>query len=119
MEVTLADDYAYVSTNTEFHIVNISDPLNPAITGGVLTPDGSGPVALRGDYAFVTQTYSDLKIINVSDRFNPFIAGSMDMANSATCIRLSGDNAFVGDDQLGCTGCRCVESLRSFHCRFH
>ncbi|MBI4651135.1 PKD domain-containing protein [Candidatus Desantisbacteria bacterium] len=99
--VYINGNYAYVAYVTDFNsglqIIDISNPVAPAIISGVDTPDIANEVYISGNYAYVSDGSSGLQIINISNPENPAIIGSvdMDMSGDAIGVYISGNYAYV------------------------
>ncbi len=65
--ITLAGDYAYMTTNAGLVIVNVSNPLQPRVVGQIGAPGLKSPrhVAVQFRYAFVTDA-DGLKVVDVT-----------------------------------------------------
>src|SRR5262245_14282138 len=63
--ITLAGDFAYVTTARGIAIVNVADPMNPRLAAEVTTLKSPRHVAVQFRYAFVTDA-DGLKVIDVT-----------------------------------------------------
>lgn len=72
MNVTIAGNYAYVSTDHGLYVIDISNPLDPKITAEIGEPFLKNPhaVAVQYRYAFVVDD-EGLKVLNVSNLAKP------------------------------------------------
>ncbi|MGA1790078.1 MAG: SBBP repeat-containing protein [bacterium] len=75
--IYVVGDYAYVGApysgfDGNFYIINISDPLNPALVSKFDTPDWDNMIKVVGNYAYdADDNNGQLRIIDVSDPENP------------------------------------------------
>ena len=81
-KVAIRGNYAYCSskeTTGEFHVVDISDPLNPTTVTSLADPnfERSFEIAIRGDTAFVVgRRYDAVTAVDISNPSTPSIVGS-------------------------------------------
>ena len=85
----------YVFTDGTFHVVDISDPANPSLTGSFNLPEGriNHKVVLSADgqTAYVATDRDGLLILNISDPTNPTLVGSFDTLGRTVDVTLSAD----------------------------
>lgn len=106
--VIVDNGIAYVIDATlELHIINVSNPQNPALLGSYDPPANARCITATNSIAFIcAATYypvplpgwftSDLQIINVSNPQNPTQLGSCDIMYPASFITVAGNIAYVG-----------------------
>lgn len=85
-------------------IFDISDPANPVETGALLMPEYYGPVAVKGNYAYVvTQGEGSqvLRVLNVSNPSQPTDIGFAAELEGGTDIAVSGDRLYLVDVIVG------------------
>lgn len=95
--VSVRGSYAYLTDDTRFEVINISDETNPYVVssidfGHLLL----GGVQIRGNYAYMywsEVTDGGLVVIDISDPVNPVVKGQFAGAG-ATDMCLLGDYAF-------------------------
>ncbi|MEM1322303.1 MAG: tail fiber domain-containing protein [Bacteroidota bacterium] len=102
--VTIADGYAYVSTDNDFFVVDVSVPSNP-ISVGALQLNNAGKAAISGNYAFVASGSGPVRELVVIDISNPSNMIEVDRVggfrNAALSVIIEGDYAYVIDrDEL-------------------
>jgi len=93
--VTIEGSYAYVTGSDRLHIVDITDPIRPFLTGWVQLRDALSAcdVAVSGNYAYVAalrSSWSYLQVIDITDPSLPVIVGSMGNGGSARTVIVSG-----------------------------
>ncbi|MDF1497672.1 MAG: tail fiber domain-containing protein [Patescibacteria group bacterium] len=95
--------YAYITdiNDSQFKIVDISDPNNPKIQGSVTTSDDLGTVRVLGNYAYVTGNFRVL-VIDISDKSNPAVVGTsvtLSATNNRQGLYVKGNYAYYMDYQ--------------------
>ncbi|MFH0727363.1 MAG: hypothetical protein V2B19_13625 [Pseudomonadota bacterium] len=84
-----------------FHVIDIGNPANPFIVGGIDMPHSHVvAVTLSGNYAFVVDRYTGLKVIDVNNPANPAIVGAID-APDAYDVTVLNNYAYVACAYLG------------------
>ncbi len=78
-------------------MIDISDPVNPALAGTCDTPGTAYAVRIAGDHAFVADYGSGLQVIDISNPTNPVVVGTCDTPGYARSVFVAGDHAFVAD----------------------
>jgi hypothetical protein len=108
--VAISGNYLYVAMETDHRldIIDISDPLNAAFVGNFVSGADSissySGVAVRGNYAFVTEYHYGLHVIDISDPSKPVeIAKIIGTANQYNYndIKLFGEYAFISERYQG------------------
>jgi len=100
MVVGSGRDYAYVCAfgNDTFTIIDISNPLAPAVVGTCALP-GAYDVAISGNYAFVTGSWDrNFHSVDISDPTNPFIEDTIATTWDIHGVKVEGDYAYVGEN---------------------
>ena len=103
--------YAYVS-GTHLVIYDMQNPANPVRVGHVPAPWEDAPiaerfaslsesVAVRGDYAYVSDITGRLVIVDVTDKTAPFIVSTARWAGIPRRVLIKGDVAYMNDYILG------------------
>ncbi|MBU2567094.1 beta-propeller fold lactonase family protein, partial [Patescibacteria group bacterium] len=79
--IDMKGDYIFVANGTgdpDMYILDISDPLNISLTGGVVGADYKS-VTVQGDYAFLAEYDgggADFDVVDISDPTSPSVLGS-------------------------------------------
>ena len=97
-DMFISGDYAYLflTDDAGFYIINISDPLNPAIEGNCDLPVGISQnkgIHVTGNYAYVANGTEGLKVIDVSNPSNPGVVATV--ARNYTDVFLQGNYAYA------------------------
>ena len=105
-DVAVVGDYAYAvtdSTGDDFHIIDISNPLDPIETASIPLPAGATAVQVAGQYAYVTTEVSgnDFHVIDISNPLDPVEVASVPLPTSALSVALQGRYAYVGTGNVG------------------
>jgi len=69
--VTVADQYAYVTTFNGLRILNVSNPSAPTETGYYETQADATDMVVVGNYAYITERIGGLRVISVSNPTAP------------------------------------------------
>ena len=87
---------AYLPSILSMRVYDVTNPASPAEVGSVYVENSARGVAVKGNYAYVTN-YNEATFIaiDVSDYENPQIAGSCDLPETGYRIEISGDYAYV------------------------
>lgn len=88
--------------NGIFYIIDVADPWEPFVVGGLWTPDWTrGGLAVSGDYAYHTQQigeypgYGFLNVIEMTDPSHPRIGATLPLADRAGQLAVSGQYGYV------------------------
>lgn len=95
MDATVVDNTLYVIGRGQFHVADISDPMEPRLVGGLDGLGNTRQVEVHRDVAYVTAREDGLFIIDVRQPTAPALLCHYDSIELATGIALSGDVAFV------------------------
>ncbi|MCC7500426.1 hypothetical protein IT396_01330, partial [Candidatus Nomurabacteria bacterium] len=95
--------FAVDLNDDELHIIDISDPANPAVaavyTSGLLAPYG---VAVYGRYAYVaSQDNGDIVVVDISNPKSPALAGTYAGDGAPAALYVSGKYLYVADAGAG------------------
>lgn len=93
--VEVSGDRLYATGAGEFHILDLSRPLNPTMLGTLSGLGNTRQIFVRDDIAYVTARQDGLWLIDVSDEARPEILSHYDTVEMATGIWVSGSVAFV------------------------
>lgn len=101
--ITLAGNYAYLTSDRGLSVVNVADPIRPRLAAQVGAPDLRAPrhVAVQFRYAFVTDG-DGLKVIDVTEPEKPRpVAGAAIALPQAGGIYLARTYAYVAAGSAG------------------
>jgi hypothetical protein len=88
---------AYVSNESFFHVLDISNPISPVLLGSANAP---GKLSISGRYACTTGQWR-LHALDISDPSSPRLLGTLPTRNEYPPVFLDGTVAFVGEGQNG------------------
>jgi hypothetical protein len=89
LDIKVVEDYAYITCNNSFYIIDISDKADPAAVGYMAI--GGTDLDVGGNYAFVLGQNSGLHVFDVSDPTKP----------AEVCFYpLKSDNGRIGLSQI-------------------
>ncbi len=97
----VAGDHVFMSVSTDFRVVDISDPTNPATLGSVTSPERITEIEVHGDYAFCAAQDTGLVIFDISDPTTPTYIESYHTPDYATGVAHAGDYTYVTDLSAG------------------
>lgn len=104
-DVAIQGNYAYASQYTyvpeEFIVFDITDPENPARTGGLDINEYLPSISVRGQYAYLPAVYSGLYIVDISDPTSPSVISHLDTVGSVYHILPLGDTLLVANGYMG------------------
>lgn len=107
--VKIEMNYAYIgvaatvhnSLQSGLHIVDISDPSAPVLTGSYMTAGVTNDVDLSGNYAFLADSLRGLLIIDISDPANPDSVGRYATAGPAWALDIDNNLAYIACGMAG------------------
>jgi len=102
--LTIADDHLYVSTHDYVGIIDVTDPLNPAVVTEWQSPDYTGnpaTVYIDGDTGYFGAGWDGLYLFDVSDPSSLIALSHWPSPNWITAIYVEDGRAYVS---LGSTG---------------
>jgi len=100
--VEVSQGYAYVAAGSAgLVVVNVSDPLHPAIVATRDTPGNADDVRIVGRYAYVADGPSGVQIIDILNPLVPTIVGSVDTPGDAMDVMVSNNIAYIADGSNG------------------
>ena len=110
-DISVSGNYAYIANNEDgLRIVDISNPLAPALRGFWDTPVRAKAVALLGGRAYVADGTGGLQIINIADPTAPRLVGSLNWGEEAVAIAVAAKtNGVFAYISLGSGGLRIVD----------
>jgi hypothetical protein len=76
-DVNVENGYAYIADGYGgVEVVDVSDPMNPSVTGYVDLIDGSTGIKVDGDFAYVSEyILGGLQVVDISNPGNPNLTG--------------------------------------------
>jgi hypothetical protein len=97
-DIAVQNGIAYVAYGTAGLVsVDVSNPASPVFLGVYNTPNVAKKLAIRGRYAFVSDTNS-IQVINVADPRNMSLAGTYSSnITDVVDLKLAGNYLLVGD----------------------
>lgn len=99
-DVFVLGNYAYLGTDDDFWVFDVSDPMNITYQDMIDFNYDIQDVFVSGNYAYLAteNNTSELVIVNVTDPTNISIAGTfnIDGNEDAMSVWVSGNNAYVG-----------------------
>ncbi|KAF5421463.1 MAG: hypothetical protein C5S44_06505 [Candidatus Methanocomedens sp.] len=99
--VVVSGNYAYISQEQDFVVLDISNPEAPSELGRLDTDGFINDINVSGSYAYVADDYNGLVIIDISNPAAPTSVGSYNTAGNAQSVAVSGSYAYVADDYNG------------------
>jgi len=102
-DITLNDTgtIAYIAAAGELVIINMTDPLNPEITGRLGGIGTGRQIEVQNGIAYMTARADGLYIIDVSNAQAPHLASHYDTVELATGVFINGDYCAVTCRHLG------------------
>lgn len=106
-DIYVSGNYAYMVTEnnssgsggSEFYILNIADPKNPAQVSSLNIGSTATAVVVQGNYAYVStkRDSSELRIIDISNVLTPSIISNIDLTGSqdASDVAVSGTKLYL------------------------
>lgn len=96
---------AYVLKDGQLHVVDLSEPISPTLTGEADLPGTGNAVGVADTYAYaaadVGGTDGWVYVVDASDATDPDPVGSYDTPGLARDIFAAGDTAYVADSVAG------------------
>lgn len=102
--VPMASGGAWPGADGRLHIVDVSNPLSPTLTGAFDTPGNARRVVVSGTVAFVADGSQGLRLVNVANPLNPVALGAVPPPTTtatAEVVLVRGSRAYVGSNQGG------------------
>lgn len=99
--IHVSGTHAYIVNTMSFNpdkliIIDVSDPMNPLLSGSYDSLTDGGDLDIIGSYAYVADG-SELKVIDVSDPSNPTLHGSYGPLDGARSVTVHGSYAYVAE----------------------
>ena len=101
-DIFVSGDYAYVADRAMgLQVVNVSDKLNPVITGSYDTPGQAVGLFVIGNNAYVADGDQGFLILNISDKTKPQLTGQYMPGSNIKSVFVSGDYAYLATGEDG------------------
>ncbi|MBI5556576.1 MAG: IPT/TIG domain-containing protein [Deltaproteobacteria bacterium] len=94
-KIAVSGGIAYVMDSDFLKLIDISDPLHPALISSLSFPRWNRDITVSGHYVYLTNSATGLNIIDVSDPQNPSVQGSLAITYWVREVCVSGSLAFV------------------------
>lgn len=93
LSVATSGSIACVGVSTGVDLVDISDPVNPFLTGHVSLPmDGAAVnITIAGEFAYVADDLAGFHVLDITDRHAPRIIGEGGVAGRVQAVAVQGD----------------------------
>lgn len=99
--ITISGTHAYIADGDNgIIVIDISNPVSPAISGSYATGNSVLDVAVSGNYVYAADGNS-LVIVDVTIPSSPTLAGTYDTIGFTNSVVISGNYAYVADDSKG------------------
>lgn len=98
-DVSIKDNYAYVSTGGDLEVIDISNKTSPAFIASCSTNGFGYHITINNNYAYLA-TWSGLRIIDISNPSSPSLIGSYD-TSQAMGVYVDNNFAYVADNYEG------------------
>ncbi len=112
-DLVVEGDYALVGGGPHgLQVVDISDPVRPAVVSQIDTGGHTWAVALDGNYVYLADEYNGLRVIDVSDPLHPLEVGFYDVPGPYEFfhgVAVEDGYAYVADGGLLETGLRILD----------
>lgn len=93
------------STDPEFNIIDVHNPLDPVYVGGYAVGNGVNDIVVRGRYAYVASPNAqELIILDISNPASPTLAGGFnatDGTGNGESFAFAGDTLYLGRVNAG------------------
>ncbi len=91
--VAVSGDHAYVTTQGELRVVDVSDPRHPTEVGALTIP--TGDLAVSVGYVFIAAGWDGLRMVSVSDPTHPAEVGHFDTSYWAYEVDAYSDKIYL------------------------
>lgn len=99
-DIAIDGNLAFVATDDDLSILDISNPLDPVMLGRETSTAAFG-VAVSGQIAYATRLSQGIRSIDVSDPLHPVVIGSGAVEGWPVGIRVIGSHAYVAGTNGG------------------
>ena len=100
-DVWYAPPLAYVVNIDGLIIVNLTDPLNPAIEGQIETPGHAKDITVVDEFAYIADGAEGLVIVNITNASDPRIEEQIDTDGYASSLSIQDSHVFIADHNNG------------------
>lgn len=100
--VKVKDNYAFVAAGSAgVQVVNVSNPLAPAIVGSRSTGGNANDIRIVGNLAYVANGFAGLAILDISTPTSPTLVGSVSTSGEACDVKVAGTVVYVANGTSG------------------
>lgn len=100
-DVDIDGNYAYITGNDGYIVVDIQNPIKPRIIGEFEIDDGAFGIFVKDDIAYVAAAGQGLFTTDVSDPTNPTLLGQEIVGGISNNVYVSGDYAYISNYENG------------------
>jgi len=93
--IDISGSIAAVADYDGMSLIDISNPVIPAVLSHIQTPGRAAGIAVTDKYAFVADWFEGLHIIDITDRVNPVILSSTKLKGWAIDVSVNNGYAYV------------------------
>ncbi len=97
--VAVEGDHAFATDGVGLHIIDVTDPTSPSVTGYFDPPGTPNGVAVSGNFVYVAD--DDLYIVDIADPASPRRAGRFSTPGSARRVAVAENLAYIADYSQG------------------
>jgi hypothetical protein len=92
--VAVAGQYAYVGAGRDgLHIIDVSDPFTPTVTGVYTVSDSIYDLTVMGDLVYLAADAAGLHIVDVSDPISPILVGRYNGLDVVQGVAVAGSDS--------------------------
>ena len=99
--ITIQGNYAYVTVNDGFVIIDIENSIKPKVVGEFLNRGDGFGIHIENDIVLLAAGGEGLKIVNVSDPSNPFQMGQCYIEGISNAVYTEDNYAFITSYETG------------------
>ncbi|MFH1255851.1 MAG: VWA domain-containing protein [Candidatus Diapherotrites archaeon] len=100
--VFVDNNYAYLADGSGgLRIIDVNEPLQPALAGTYNTSGTAYGVFVQGNYAYVADGRAGLRIVDISSKSAPTLVGTYNSSGTAMDVFVSGNLAYLADYDRG------------------
>jgi len=94
--IEVVGDYAYTtSSNSGLSILNVTNPANPVLFGGVLGLGVGNAVSVSGDIAYVANEFGYIEAYDVSNKISPVLIGISQISGTVLDVFATEDYVYA------------------------